>query len=156
MTTAAILALAMALTACSSSTSPSVTSSSAELQPSAQESGAGSYPAGKEDVCQARDGLSASINALTDPALLTGGVAGIQAAVGEVQTSLTALVAAGQEDYGPQLDALQTALDQVQTAVADVGDGNAASGLVAIGAAIGSVGTAASILFTELRTTCGS
>jgi hypothetical protein len=156
--TVAMIVLTLGLTACSSSNSPTGTSSPADAQPSssAPESGASTYPAGKEDVCQARDELSASINALTDPALLTGGTAGIQAAVGEVQTSLTALVAAGQDDYGPQLDALQAALDQVQTAVADVGDGNAATGLVAIGAAIGSVGTAASILFTELRTTCGS
>ena len=156
--TAAMGVLALALTACSSSTSPTVTSSSTDAQPSssAPESGASSYPAGKEDICQARDQLSASINGLTDPALLTGGTAGIQAAVGEVQSSLTALVAAGKDDYAPQIEALQTALDQVQTAVGDVGDGNAAAGLVAIGAAIGSVGTAASSLFTELRTTCGS
>lgn len=158
VTTAAMMVLALALAACSSSNSPTVTSSSTAAQPSssAQESGASSYPAGKEAVCQARDGLSASINALTDPALLTGGAAGIQAAVGQVQTSLTALVAAGKDDYGPQLDALQKALDQVQTAVGDVGNGNAATGLVGIGTAIGSVGTAASNLFTALRTTCGS
>ncbi|MGS0687570.1 hypothetical protein ACVBEQ_20835 [Nakamurella sp. GG22] len=156
--TGAMIVLTLVLTACSSSNSPTVTSNSADTQPSssAPESGASTYPAGKEDVCQARDQLSASINALTDSALLTGGAAGIQAAVGEVQTSLTALVAAGKDDYGPQLDALQTALDQVQTAVGEVGNGNAATGLVGIGTAIGSVGSAASNLFTALRTTCGS
>lgn len=154
--TAAMVVLALALTACSSSTSPTGTSSSVDAQPSTPGSAASSYPAGKEDVCQARDQLSASINGLTDPALLTGGTAGIQAAVGEVQSSLTALVAAGKDDYGPQLDALQAALDQVQTAVGDVGNGNAAAGLVGIGTAIGSVGSAASDLFTELQTTCGS
>ena len=155
--TAAMIVLTLALTACSS-TSPTVTSSSADAQPSsaAQGSAASSYPAGKEEVCQARDQLSASINRLTDPALLTGGTAGIQTAVVGVQSSLTALVAAGKDDYGPQLDALQTALDQVQTAVGDVGNGNAATGLVGIGAAIGSAGTAASNLFTALKTTCGS
>src|SRR3954453_777758 len=108
LATAAIVVITLTLTACSSSTSPTVTSSSADAQPSssAQESAASSYPAGKEDVCQARDQLSASIKGLTDPALLTGGTAGIQAAVGEVQSSLTALVAAGKDDYGPELDAL--------------------------------------------------
>ncbi len=157
--TAAMVVLTLVLTACSSSSnSPTVTSGSADAQPSstAPEPGASTYPVGKEDVCQARDGLSASINPLTDPALLTGGTAGTQAAVGEVQTHLTALVAAGKDDDGPPLDALQTALDQVQIAVGEVGNGHAATALVGIGTAIGSVGTAASNLFTALRTTCGA
>lgn len=153
---ALVVVLTLALTACSSN-SPTVTTTSTPTPSSAAEdSTASSYPAGKEEVCQARDGLTASMAALTDPALLTGGADGIKSALGQVQTSLTALAAAGKADYAPQIDALQSSLAEVQTALGDVGSGNVSTNLVAVGTAIGSAGSAASDLFSQLTTACGS
>ena len=77
-----------------------------------------SYPAGKEQICAARDDLKTSLAALTNPSLLLGGTAGIAAAVKQVQTDLDA-VAAGIEvaqalmPFGRQGDWLDLFADTV-------------------------------------------
>ena len=114
------------------------------------------YPAGKEQVCQARDKLKSSLAALTNPSLLTGGKSGIKSAVDMVQSDLTAVAHAAKHDYKPKLDALQTALKQLQTAVDNLGNGNAAQNLQAVATQIGNVGSAASALLAKLQTDCGS
>lgn len=118
--------------------------------------GSTSYPAGKEQVCQARDQLKTSTTALTNPSLLTGGSTAIKAAVDQVQTDLTAVAAAGKQDYQPQVTAMQSSLQQLQTAVGNLGNGSASENLKTIGTAIAATGTAAGDLFTQLKTACGS
>jgi hypothetical protein len=115
-----------------------------------------SYPAGKEQVCQARDQLHTSIAALTSSSLLKGGTTSIKAAVDQVQTDLTAVAAAGKQDYQPQVTALQSSLQQLETAVGALGNGSASGGLAAVATAIAATGTAAEDLFTQLKTACGS
>jgi len=162
---AAALAVFAAAAGCSSSSdSSSSTSSSPSTSASttiaksttAKSSTATSYPAGKEQVCQARDQLQTSIDALTNPSLLAGGTTAIKSAVEQVQTDLTALGAAAKDDYKPQVTALQTSLQQLETAVGDLGNGDLTKNLQTIGTDIASVGTAAADLFTELKATCGS
>jgi len=118
--------------------------------------GSTSYPAGKEQVCQARDQLKTSTTALTNPSLLTGGSTAIKAAVDQVQTDLTAVAAAGKQDYQPQVTAMQSSLQQLQTAVGNLGNGSASENLKTIGTAIAATGTATGDLFTQLKTACGS
>ena len=156
----AALALAVALAGCSSGTSPSTSSSSAPSSSSAASSavsGSIGYPAGKEQICQARDQLKTSITALTNPTLLVGGGAdAIKAAVSQVQTDLGAVVAAGKQDYEPQVTAVQSSLQELQTAVGNLGNGNVTQNMQAVGTAIAATGTAAADLFTRLKATCGS
>jgi hypothetical protein len=143
----------MAAAGCSSSvstTSTTVTSSASGT------SGSTSYPAGKEQVCQARDQLKTSLAALTNPIILAGGTSGIKAAVNKVQSDLTALADASKQDYKPQVDAMQASVTQLQTAVGTVGSNNASQNLQAVGSAIATVGTSANDLFTKLKSTCGS
>jgi len=137
----------------SASTAGSSGSASASMAGSA---GSTSYPAGKEQVCQARDQLKTSTTALTNPSLLTGGSTAIKAAVDQVQTDLTAVAAAGKQDYQPQVTAMQSSLQQLQTAVGNLGNGSASENLKTIGTAIAATGTAAGDLFTQLKTACGS
>ena len=161
MIVVATLAVLMATTAgCSSNSSSSTsTGSSTGTSASSVESGAStasSYPAGKEQVCQARDQLKTSIDALTNPSLLLGGTAAIKTAVDQVQTDLTALGAAAKDDYKPQVSGLQTSLGQLQTAVGGLGSGDVTANLQTVGTAIASVGSAGASLFTQLQAACGS
>jgi len=139
----------------SASTAGSAGSASAS-ESTAGSAGSTSYPAGKEQVCQARDQLKTSTTALTNPSLLTGGSTAIKAAVDQVQTDLTAVAAAGKQDYQPQVTAMQSSLQQLQTAVGNLGNGSASENLKTIGTAIAATGTAAGDLFTQLKTACGS
>jgi len=160
MASAVAVTLAVVLAGCSSSnTSPSTSSSSAASSSSASSSassGSTSYPAGKEEICGARDQLKTSIDALTKPALLLGGTDAIKAAVTQVQTDVSAVVAAGKQDYAPQVNALQTSVESLQTAVGNLGSGSVATNMQAVGTAIATTGTAASDLFTQLKAACGS
>jgi hypothetical protein len=163
---AIVAALALIAAGCSNS---STSSSSGAASPSAaatstaatsasgtKSSAPASYPAGKEQVCEARDQLKTSLAALTNPALLLGGTAGIQAAVKQVQTDLDAVAAAGKQDYAPQVTAVQKALTQLETAVTNLGNGGGTENLTAVGTAIAATGTAAGALFTQLQTGCQS
>jgi len=159
MAGAVAVTLAVVLAGCSSNTSPSTSSSSAASSSSASSSassGSTSYPAGKEEICGARDQLKTSIDALTKPALLLGGTDAIKAAVTQVQTDVSAVVAAGKQDYAPQVNALQTSVESLQTAVGNLGSGSVATNMQAVGSAIATTGMAASDLFTQLKAACGS
>ncbi|HZM65379.1 MAG TPA: hypothetical protein VFC16_03640, partial [Nakamurella sp.] len=80
----------------------------------------------------------------------------IKAAVSQVQTDLGAVVAAGKQDYEPQVTAVQSSLQELQTAVGNLGNGNVTQNMQAVGTAIAATGTAAADLFTRLKATCGS
>jgi cytochrome c556 len=147
--------LAMAGVGCSSNSNQS-TSAQASSSSSAGSSGSTSYPAGKEQVCQARDQLKTSLDALIDPSLLAGGTSAITAAVDKVQSSLAALKTAAKQNYKPEVDALQTSLQQLQSAVGNLGNGNVSQSLQAVGSAIAKVGTTSGDLFTKLKAACGS
>jgi hypothetical protein len=115
-----------------------------------------SYPAGKEQICQARDQLRLSITTLTDQGLLAAGTTAIKASVDQVQTDLDAVKTAAKQDYHAQVTDLQDALTQLQTAVGNLGSGDAAENLRTVGKAVTATGAAAEDLFTQLKTACGS
>ena len=141
----------------SGSGSASAAKSSGSGSASSGPSTSTSYPADKQQICQARDQLTTSIAALTTPSLLTGGTAAIKTAVGQVQTDLTAVAAASKQDYQPQVTALQSSLQQLETAVGNLGSGGgAAQDLKTVATAIAATATAAGDLFTQLKTACGS
>ena len=163
MAGAVAMTLAVVLAGCSTSNGPSTssaTSSSAasSVASSAAPSAPGSttYPAGKQALCQARDELKTSIAALTNPTLLVGGTDAIKAAVGQVQSDLNAVVAAGKQDYEPQVTAMQSSLTALQTAVGNLGTGSATQTMPAVATAIATTGTAAATLFTQLKAACDS
>ena len=66
------------------------------------------------------------------------------------------MVTAGKQDYEPQVTAVQSSLDKLQTAVGNLGNGNVTQNLQAVRTAIAGTGTAAAALFTQLQTACGS
>ena len=113
-----------------------------------------SAPEGKEQVCAARDQLEASVSGLVDPDLLTEGTDGIRDAVDQVADDVQELRAAAGDDYGPQVEALQTDLEDLQNAVTELGAGGVGEGLAAVGTAITAVGTDASELFSLVSADC--
>jgi hypothetical protein len=146
---ALVAVAAVALGGCSST---SKTSTSATTVAGS----APSYPAGKEQVCQARDQLKSSVEALTKPSLLMSGTSSIKAAVTKVQDDLTSLKSAAKTDYKPQVEAVQTSVKDLQSAVSDHSNKSISQNLQDIGTAISNVGTTSSELFTQLKTSCGS
>jgi hypothetical protein len=143
-------------TSSSSSTSSSSASSASSAKSTTGASSSASYPAGKEQICQARDELRTSITALTDQGLLTAGTTAIKASVAQVQTDFDAVKTAAKQDYHSQVTDLQDALQQLQTAVGNLGTGDAAANLLAVGKAVTATAAAAEDLFTQLKTACGS
>ncbi len=153
-----IVVVALAVAGCSSSSKTSSSSASTTATTATSTTGGTptSYPAGKEQVCQARDQLKTSVGALTTPSLLTQGTTAIKAAVDKVQTDLGTVKTAAGQDYQPEVNAVQTSLQQLQTAVGNLGSGNTVDNLKALGTSIASVGTTTSALFTKLQAACGS
>jgi len=99
---AVLTLVALTVTGCASNSTPtssSSTSSSTAASTTEIVSSSTSYPAGKEQICQARDQLRTSISALTDQTLLAAGTTAIKASVDQVQTDLDAVKAAGRQDY---------------------------------------------------------
>jgi hypothetical protein len=138
------------------STSAASSSAVAPVASSAPAAGTAAYPVGKEQVCAARDQIKTSLTALISPSMLTGGTAGIKTAVENVQTAVKSFVAAGKQDYAPQVSALQNALTQVQSALGTVGSGGGTASLKNVITGISAAGVAGSALLTQLKTDCGS
>ena len=86
-------------------------------------------------MCQARDLLKTSLAALTNPSLLKGATSGIKAALSQVQNDLNALEPAANGNYQPQVDAVQTSLQQLQAGAGNMGSGQVAQNLPAVGSA---------------------
>jgi len=158
-----IAVAAIVLAACTSSDSSTASSTSESVaapasggaaSPSAA-AGSAAYPAGKEQVCAARDQLKSSLSALTSAGTLTGGATGIKAAVTRVEGDVKLLAVAGKQDYQPQLTALQSALNKVQTALSSAGN-NTAAALKAAASGTKDIGVAAAALLTQLKAGCGS
>jgi hypothetical protein len=149
-----VLILLAALGGCGSTTTPttSTSASSASSALSASSASATEYPAGKGEICAARDQLQVSLAALISPAVLAGGGTAIEGAIEKVKTDLGAITAAGKQDYAPQVDALQSALQDVQSAVSNLGNGTAGAGSLA--PAITATQTAATDLFSKLAADC--
>ena len=102
----------------------------------------------------ARTNLKSSVTALADPALLTKGKAGIQSALDTVKTNLDAVSSSARSAYQPQVDAVKSAVDDLETALGKFGSGSTASNIEAAGTAIASVGTTASALVSALQAEC--
>lgn len=158
LSVATVLALLAVVTAgCGSGATSSASSSpSAATSSSAATAGSTGYPAGKEDICQARDQLKTSITELTNTQVVAEGTNAIKAAVDQVQTDLDAVTAAAKDDYHAPVTAVQSALQQLQAAVTNLGNGDATANLRAVSAAITTTGAASENLFTQLKTACGS
>jgi type VI protein secretion system component VasF len=68
----------------------------------------------------------------------------------------SAVKTAAKQDYNSQVTDMQDALQQLQTAVGNLGNGDTAANLLAVRKAITATAAAAEDQFTQLKTACGS
>ena len=137
-----------AVAACSSSSTPSSSTTSKSTSST-------STASSKNAVCSAADDLKQSMAALADPSLLTGGKSGIESAVNKVKSDVTALESAAKGSYTTETSAVKSSLDQLETAVGKLGNGNAVQTLSEVKTAITSLGSSISSLESALKTKCG-
>jgi hypothetical protein len=105
------------------------------------------------DMCADRDALSSSIAALKDVDVAAEGTNGVTAAVDAVKEDLAALRGSLSAELQPQGQAVQDALDDLETAVANLDSGGAA----AVVTAATNLATAAGTLLDSLESgACGS
>jgi hypothetical protein len=106
----------------------------------------------EEQLCQDRDALRDSVEALTNVDVAAEGTSGLEAAVTDVKDSVEALRASASENFQPQVEELRGALEELETALGDVRSG----GVSAVATAALAVATAGSTLLASLESVdCG-
>jgi ABC-type glycerol-3-phosphate transport system substrate-binding protein len=149
---APLLALALFVAACggaaaSPSGAPAAGTPASPMTPSPAASAAA--------VCVDAAAFKASITALTTLKPLDVGLAGVKAALTDVETSTQALIASGKDVLGQPLTDLSTAVAGLKTTLASLGDqGGLGSAISAIRASIADIGTAAAAVQATLTSTC--
>jgi hypothetical protein len=139
----AIFGLALVLAACSSdstTTSPSTDSTSSSGSSSGPSSGTASATPGSTALCDSLDALRSDVKAMTGAGTLAEFKAGFQ----QAQQDFADLKPAASAAYGPDVDAVQAALQDFGTALDNAGQGGAGSTLQQLGTAAVQLGTAVS------------
>ena len=93
------------------------------------------------DVCADREALRESVDALANVDVVAEGTNGVTAAVSEVEDDLAALRSSASDELEPQVQAVQEAVDELETAAADVDSGGASAAVAAVSELTGSVAT---------------
>jgi hypothetical protein len=87
-----------------------------------------------DDVCADREALRSSVDALVDVDVVAEGTDGVSAAIADVKDNLTALRGSAGDELQPDVQAVQDALDDLETMVdtGTIGSGGAADAAAAI------------------------
>jgi phage host-nuclease inhibitor protein Gam len=104
--------------------------------------------------CQSYDKLKASIQTLTTLSP-NSGIAGIQGALNNIQTSLNEFTAAAQSQFGPQTTQLRTSLDSLKKAVQAATATPSSTNISAAATAAGGVVGAYTALQSAVGNRCG-
>jgi hypothetical protein len=149
---AALLMVCAAVAGCGSSggtggTSPSPT---ATATASASPSPTGSAAA----FCAAADKLKTSVQSLTGLST-SSSLSDLQNALNNIETNLNDFAATGQSQFGPQIDAMKSALANLKSAITAAGASPNSSAVSAITAAAGGVLSAYTSLQQAVSAQCG-
>jgi hypothetical protein len=109
-----------------------------------------------QSVCGAKTDLQDSVKALADPSTLSGGKSGITDALDAVKKNLDTLGSAVKSDLKPDVNAVKSSLDDLKTAIGDLGSGSTGSGITAVGNAVSKVSSSTTKLVDALTTRCPS
>ena len=82
-----------------------------------------------------------SVDALTNVDVVAEGTNGVTAAVSDVEDDLAALRSSAGDELEPQVQAVEDALDELETAVAEIDSGGASAALAAVSELAGSAAT---------------
>jgi hypothetical protein len=117
-------------------------------------SSSGDSASSSASVCEARDHLTTSLNALRAVDVRAGGTNSVDAAVSGVKQALDELDAAAHSTYGDDVAGLRTSIEQLRTTVSTLQSGAPASATAAIATSIANVATAADSLVSKVSTAC--
>ena len=109
----------------------------------------------RDAVCADKTALEDSVNDLSNVDL-TGGRSAVESAVDKVKDNLDALGESAKADLKPQVDDVKEALNDLQTAVGDFGNGSLTDNLQSAGDAIAKIGSTSGDLFSSLNERCPS
>ena len=104
----------------------------------------------QEAYCEAGAELRSSISALADLDLISEGTNGLQTRLDAIRDDLSDLRDAGEEAAADEIDALDTAVDDLGSAIEDVSGSLSQDNVAQVGAAIGDVTEAAQAVYTTL------
>ena len=108
-------------------------------------------------VCDAREDLDSSVNALAEVDVADEGTDALDAAVDDVGDDIEAVADAAQEDAEDEVDDVQAALGELETAVADFGEQDSTSAAVAaVSSAVTDLAQASGALAEALSQECDS
>jgi hypothetical protein len=110
----------------------------------------------QDAVCKDKDALEQSIRDLTNLDLATAGKDKIESDAKDVQKNLDALGESAKQSIQPQVDALKSAVQDLEDAVKSFGNQSISQSLQDTGAAISKVGSAGADLGTAINTECKS
>ena len=94
-----------------------------------------------EELCADREALRTSVDGLKDIDLVAEGTNGVKSAVTAVKDDLAALRASAGDELKPQVDAVQSDLDDVEAAIEQLGSGGAAAAVSVVSSLVSSAGT---------------
>jgi hypothetical protein len=84
------------------------------------------------EVCADREALRSSVAALEDLDVVAEGTNGLNAAVADVKEDLTELRASASDELQPQVQAVQDAVDELETAADNLDSAGASAALTAV------------------------
>jgi hypothetical protein len=109
------------------------------------------------EVCTAAAEFQSAANAIVPLDATEVGTDGVKAALQNLETTARGLAAAAQQQYGPQVDALNEALAALQTTISGLSDQNSLSAkLGALASSVAAVESAAKPIVDSLRAGCPS
>ena len=104
------------------------------------------------DVCADRDELASSVEALQDVDVVAEGTNGVETAIADVKDDLDTLRTSAGAELQPQVEAVQDAIDELETAVEGLDSDGAEEALTAVSNLAGVAGT---LLASLEDGTCG-
>ena len=106
-------------------------------------------------VCDARDDLSSSVDALKDVDAVAGGTEAVRSAFGEVLVAIDELADASGDRLGDEVEAVRSDVDDLQTAVGSIGDQSAAGAAELVRDEVEDLADSTNVLVAEATATCG-
>ena len=92
-------------------------------------------------MCADRDELASSVEALQDVDVVAEGTNGVEAAIADIKDDLDALRTSAGAELQPQVEAVQDAVDTLETAVDNLDSDGAEDTLTAVSNLAGAAGT---------------
>jgi len=109
---------------------------------------------GRPAYCDAANKLRASVGALGSLSV-NSSLTDVQTAIAKIQTSLTEFQAAAKSQFGPEVQQMRTALNNVTAAIRAAGASPSSSSITAIGSSAAAVVAAYTALQNAIGSRCG-